>query len=72
MITTNSFTGLPSEGELEALANSLFPDLDPVRCAEGTERLAESGDTSVIYEAAAKAENYYNGFGGGYFLSSSA
>ncbi len=67
MITTNSFTGLPSEGELEALANSLFPDLDPVRCAEGTERLAESGDTSVIYEAAAKAENYYNGFGGGYF-----
>ncbi len=59
--------GIPGEQELEALANSLFPDLDPVRCAEGTERLAESGDTSVIYEAAAKAENYYNGFGGGYF-----
>ena len=77
MITTNSFTGLPSEGELEALANSLFPNLDPVRCAEGTERLAESGDTSVIYEAAQKAENYAGSyseyaqlaesFGGGYY-----
>ena len=61
MITSD--WGIPSENELEALANSLFPDFDANRCAEGTEQLALNGDTSVIYDAAAKAEGYY---GGGY------
>ena len=55
--------GIPGEAELEQLANSLFPDFDPQRCADGIEKLAATGDTSVIYEAAAKAESL---FGGGY------
>ena len=65
-MTTTNFYGIPSEGELEQLANSLFPDLDVQRCATGIENLAASGDTSVIYDAAAKAENYLGGYGGYY------
>lgn len=65
MTTTN--LGIPSEQELEALANSMFPDFDADRCANGIAALAETGDTSVIYEAAQKSEAYFNSFGGGYF-----
>ena len=64
-MTTNNW-GIPNEAGLEQLANSLFPDLDADRCAGGIERLVTAGDTSVIYEAAQKAENYYGSFGGGY------
>ena len=66
MTTTNY--GIPSESELESLANSLFPDFDAERCAGGIENLAVSGDTSVIYDAAAKAA----AFGGGTNYASSA
>lgn len=59
MTTTNY--GLPSESELTALANSLFPDLDPQRCAGGIEKLVTSGDTSVIADAEKKAESYFGG-----------
>ena len=45
MTTTNY--GIPSESELESLANSLFPDFDAARCAGGIEALVTSGDTSV-------------------------
>ena len=66
-MTTNNWA-VPNEQELEALANSLFPDFDAERCAGGIEKLAVSGDPSVIYDAAAKAENYtgYLGSAGGY------
>ncbi len=58
-MTTNEITqGVPAAAELEALANSWFPDLDPQRCAEGIDKLVTDGDTSVIYDAYAKAENY--------------
>ena len=66
MTTTNY--GIPSESELENLANSLFPDFDAERCAKGIEALAVSGDTSVINDAAAKAVS----FGGGTNYASSA
>lgn len=63
-MTMNNW-GVPNEAELEALANSLFPDFDAQHCADGIEKLASAGDTSVIYEAAQKAENYaesYNSY----------
>ena len=59
MTTTNY--GIPSEFELESLANSLFPDFDPQRCAGGIENLAVSGDTSVINDAVAKSNAYAGG-----------
>ena len=59
MTTTNY--GIPSEAELTAYANSLFPDLDPARCAGGIESLVTSGDTSVIADAEKKAESYFGG-----------
>lgn len=54
-MTTNNFgdnfayPGLPSELELETLANQLFTDMDgslfqPDVCAEGIERLVTTGD----------------------------
>ena len=61
MTTTNQYFGIPTESELENFANSLFPDLDPERCASGIEALATNGDPSVVYEAAAKAETYGGG-----------
>lgn len=73
MTTTNY--GIPSEFELENLANSLFPDFDAERCAKGIEGLVTSGDTSVVNDAFNKASSYgsisefeqianeYNGFG---------
>ena len=64
-MTTTNF-GIPSEQQLEQLANSLFPDFDAKRCAGGIEKLATTGDTSVIYDAAAKAESRFGGYGGGY------
>ncbi|MBQ8356273.1 MAG: cysteine desulfurase [Clostridia bacterium] len=65
-MTTNNFEGnaiypgLPSESELEALANQLYPDLDaspfqPEVCADGIEKLVATGDTGVIDHAAKKA-----------------
>ena len=66
MTTTNY--GIPSESELESLANSLFPDFDSARCAGGIEALAASGDTSVINDAFNKAASY----GGGTNYASSA
>ena len=66
MTTTNY--GIPSESELESLANSLFPDFDAARCAGGIEALATNGDTSVINDAFNKAASY----GGGTNYASSA
>ena len=66
MTTTNY--GIPSESELENLANSLFPDFDAERCAGGIAALATSGDTSVINDAVNKAAS----FGGGTNYASSA
>ncbi|MCR5022126.1 cysteine desulfurase [Ruminococcus sp.] len=59
-MTTTNF-GIPSEFELESLANSLFPDFDLQRCANGIESFVTSGDTSIINDAAVKAEGYFGG-----------
>ena len=71
MTTNNSFGsaadfGLPSELELEGLANSLLSDIDgsifqPEVCAEGIEKLVTTGDTGVFDLAAAKAEKVFGG-----------
>ncbi len=61
-MTMNNW-GVPNEAELEQFANSLFPDLDAQHCADGIEKLVTAGDTSVIYEAARKAENYAESYG---------
>ncbi len=50
--------GIPSEHDLEQLANSLFPDFDAQHCAEGIGKLVTAGDTSVVFEALRKAESY--------------
>ena len=64
-MTTSEFSyGLPGAAELEALANSMFPDLDAARCAEGTERLVTQGDPQVLADAYQKAEAYAGGLGG--------
>lgn len=71
-MTTNNFEGnaaslgLPSELELEALANQLYPDIDgslfqPEVCADGIEKLVTSGDTGVIDTAADKATKVFGG-----------
>lgn len=60
MTTTNY--GIPTEAELENLANSLFTDFDPKRCAKGIDAWLSTGDTSVIGDAAAKAADY-GGYG---------
>lgn len=71
-MTTNNFEGnaasfgLPSELELEALANQLYPDIDgslfqPEVCAQGIEKLVTSGDTGVIDTAANKATKVFAG-----------
>lgn len=56
MTTTN---GLPSERELEALANGLFPEYNAAECGDGITGLITEGDTSVIGRAAKKSENYF-------------
>lgn len=71
-MTTNNFGGnaadygLPSELELERLANHIFADLDgslfePEICAEGIEKLVTSGDTGVFDTAAGKAAKVFGG-----------
>lgn len=49
---------LPSERELEALANGLFPEYNTAECADGISRLITQGDTAVIGRAARKAEGF--------------
>lgn len=51
---------LPSESELEALANGLFPEYNTAECASGIEKLVTQGDTSVIDRAAQKAESFFS------------
>ncbi|MGN0347761.1 MAG: SufS family cysteine desulfurase [Lachnospiraceae bacterium] len=71
-MTTNNFEGnavnygLPSEVELEKLANQLFSDVDgslfePEICANGIESLVTSGDTGIFHTAANKAANVFGG-----------
>ncbi|MCM1166717.1 MAG: cysteine desulfurase [Lachnospiraceae bacterium] len=61
MITNNfGYSGIPSETELETLANELFTDIDgslfqPDVCADGIQRLVTTGDTGIIDTAANKA-----------------
>lgn len=62
MTTSEITAGVPTAEELEILANSLFPDFDAQRCADGIENLAVNGDTSVINDAVSKAENYFGGY----------
>lgn len=71
MTTNNSFGsavdfGLPSELELEGLANALLSDIDgsifqPEVCAEGIEKLVTTGDMGVFDVAAAKADKAFGG-----------
>ena len=51
---------LPSERELEALANGLFPEYNTAECADGIEKLVTQGDTSVIDRAAQKAGVFFS------------
>ncbi|MGN0665836.1 MAG: hypothetical protein ACI4KF_04845 [Huintestinicola sp.] len=51
---------LPSESELEAMANGLFPEYNTAECASGIEKLVTQGDTSVIDRAAQKAEGFFS------------
>ena len=60
MTTTNY--GIPTEAELENLANSLFTDFDPKRCAKGIDAWLSTGDTSVIGDAAAKFKLFHLNF----------
>ena len=72
MITNNEQAyNLPSAQELEQLANSLFPDLqpEPEICAAGIENLVITGDTSILTYAAQKVtsqsfgQEYVSNFG---------
>lgn len=71
-MTTNNFGGnaidfgLPSELELEGLANQLFSDIDgslfePEVCTEGIEKLVTTGDTGIFDTAANKAARVFGG-----------
>lgn len=71
-MTTNNLEGnaagygLPSELELEKLANQLYTDIDgslfePEVCAEGIEKLVTTGDTGVFDTAAGKATRVSGG-----------
>lgn len=62
-IDTTFYQGLPFAEELEALANSYFPEFDGRTCAQGIEDLVEKGDTSVIGAAAQKAEEQLQRYG---------
>lgn len=58
--------GLPSESELEALANQLLSDVDgsllePEVCADGIEKLVTLGDTGIFHTAANKAAKVFGG-----------
>ncbi|MGN0696962.1 MAG: SufS family cysteine desulfurase [Oscillospiraceae bacterium] len=54
MTTIDNF---PSESELEALANGLFPGYNTAECADGIDKLVTKGDTSVIDRAVHKSES---------------
>lgn len=71
-MTTSNFDGnavsygLPSEVELEKLANQLFPDIDgslfePEVCAGGIEKLVTSVDTGIFATAENKAARVFGG-----------
>ena len=63
MTTIDSYSlnnRLPSEGELEVLANGLFHECNPAECADGIEKLITQGDTSVIDRAAQKAGGFFS------------
>lgn len=71
-MTTNNY--LPSEKELEALANGLYTDIDgslfqPDVCADGIEKLVTTGDTGIIDTAANKASVFSSGGFGGFGIS---
>lgn len=51
---------LPSERELEAPANGIFPEYNTAECADGIEKLLTQGDTSVIDRAANKAGSFFD------------
>lgn len=63
MTMNNNFypAGVPSEKDLENLANSMFNDFDPVKCGNGIGQMATTGDTSVLNDAYGKLENYFGG-----------
>lgn len=66
-MTTNNW-GLPSESELEALANGLYTDIDgslfqPDVCADGIQKLVATGDTGIIDTAANKAAAFGGALG---------
>lgn len=72
IMTTSNFDGnalgygLPSEVELEKLANQLFTDIDgslfePEECAKGIESLVTSGDTGIFATAENKAARVFGG-----------
>lgn len=50
--------GLPSAVQVEEWTKAYFPEFDVQACGEGIDKLVKNGDTSVLYKAAAKAENY--------------
>lgn len=66
MTINDSIGSLPTEAQLEALANSMFTDFDADRCESELEAAALNGDPSVLYDAAAKAEKYAGSYGGYY------
>lgn len=66
-MTTNNW-GLPSESELEALANGLYTDIDGSLfqsdvCADGIQKLVTTGDTGIIDTAANKAAAFGGALG---------
>lgn len=66
MITNQAlYGGLPSEDEVAALAGAYFPEFDMDRCAGGIDKLIRNGDTTVISDAAKKAEDTISQYSGG-------
>lgn len=65
-MTTDKFSGLPSPEEIESWAGQYFQEFDERLCADGIEKLVTTGDTSVISNAYAKAQNV-----GGRYLNES-
>lgn len=61
MITNQAlYGGLPGEEEVAALAGAYFPEFDEKRCAGGIDKLIRNGDTTVIPDAAKKAEGLFS------------
>ncbi len=61
-MTTNNYNGLPSEKDLESLANGFFGEFDERLCADGIEKLVTTGDTTVISNAYNKVQNFVGGY----------